>query len=77
MITQTGYKSETPKSSFYHQTKQEGLWADSSVWNECLTCTQEAAGSNPARSTSKLLRFSFPEKNRFQELITLDFKYDW
>jgi hypothetical protein len=25
--------------------------AGSSAWNECLTCTQEAVGSNPARST--------------------------
>ena len=50
-ITQIDHKSEMPKSSFYHQTKQGTLWADSSVWYECLTCTQEAAGSIPARST--------------------------
>ena len=28
-----------PKSSFYHQTKQATVRADSSVWYECLTCT--------------------------------------
>ena len=41
-----------PKFSFYHQTKARNMWADSSVWYECLTCTQEAAGSIPARSTT-------------------------
>jgi hypothetical protein len=51
-ITQTGYKSEMPKFSVYHQTRHACLWADSSVWYECLTCTQEVAGSIPARSTS-------------------------
>lgn len=50
-ITQINHILEMPKSSVYHQTKQGTLRADSSAWNECLTCTQEAAGSNPARST--------------------------
>ena len=27
-------------------------WAGSSAWNERLTCNQEVAGSNPARSTN-------------------------
>ena len=63
-ITQIGYKSEMPKSSFYHRTKQGTMWADSSVWNECLTCTQEAAGSIPARSTTFLYNlFAFPWHN--------------
>ena len=53
--TQNIYKSETPKSSFYHQTRQTILWAGSSVWDECLTCTQEVVGSNPARSTIHFL----------------------
>ena len=52
--TQKTYNSETSKSSFYHQTDQTKLWADSSVWYECLTCTQEVAGSIPARSTTRI-----------------------
>ena len=28
------------------------MWAGSSAWYERLTCTQEDAGSNPARSTT-------------------------
>ena len=50
-ITQINHISEMPKSSFPHQISNNFMRADSSVWNECLTCTQEAAGSNPARST--------------------------
>ncbi len=38
---------------------QQPTRAGSSVWNECLTCTQEDAGSNPARSTSWLCRTAF------------------
>ena len=49
-FTQTTLKRETSKSNLSNETKTESLWAGSSAWNECLTCTQEAAGSNPARS---------------------------
>jgi hypothetical protein len=65
-ITQTNHISEMPKSSFYNQTEQGTIRADSSVWNECLTCTQEAAGSNPARSTFKCSEIRF--KSHFTAL---------
>ena len=39
------------KLRFYNETRQDHWRADSSVWYECLTCTQEVAGSIPARST--------------------------
>ena len=43
---------EKPKSSHINHFPAEDRWAGSSDWNECLTCTQEAVGSNPARSTN-------------------------
>ncbi len=54
MTTQNSMSLEKPKSSFSNQFRTENKWAGSSAWNECLTCTQEAAGSNPARSTIKI-----------------------
>ena len=50
--TQNTSKSEKPKFSFSNQTKHDSMWAGSSAWHERLTCTQEDAGSNPARSTT-------------------------
>ena len=50
-FTQIPSKPETSKSPFSNEMKAESKWAGSSVWNERLTCTQEDAGSNPARST--------------------------
>ena len=32
-------------------SEAETRWAGSSAWYECLTCTQEAGGSNPPQST--------------------------
>ena len=61
--TQNIYSSEMPKSSFPHQISNNFMRADSSVWNECLTCTQEDAGSIPARSTKPSL-----EKKLYQEI---------
>ena len=49
--TQNTSESEKPKFSFSNQTNHDSLWAGSSAWHERLTCTQEDAGSNPARST--------------------------
>ena len=43
---------EKPKSSLSTLFQAEHRWAGSSAWNERLTCTQEAVGSNPARSTN-------------------------
>ncbi len=51
-ITQNPIEGNKLKLGFYHQRKEARLWADSSVWYECLTCTQEVAGSIPARSTT-------------------------
>ena len=47
--TQNIHKTNKLNLSWISQNKRAG----SSVWDECLTCTQEAAGSNPARSTRK------------------------
>ena len=66
--TQTGYKSETPKSNFYYQTITTKNWADSSVWHECLTCTQEVAGSIPARSTTQFFTEIILQKGLFSTL---------
>ncbi len=52
MYTQTAKNAGKPKSAFISQNSSGVLRAGSSAWYECLTCTQEAAGSNPARSTS-------------------------
>ena len=50
--TQNISKSEKSKFSSSNQTKHDSMWAGSSAWHERLTCTQEDAGSNPARSTT-------------------------
>ena len=51
IATQNISKSEKPKFSIPNQTEHDSIWAGSSAWHERLTCTQEDAGSNPARST--------------------------
>ena len=52
ITTQNISKSEKSKFSSSNETKHDSMWAGSSAWHERLTCTQEDAGSNPARSTS-------------------------
>jgi hypothetical protein len=52
VIAQSRVQAEKSKSSSSNQTKHVSMWAGSSAWHERLTCTQEDAGSNPARSTT-------------------------
>ena len=53
IATQNIPKSEKPKFGFSNPTEHDSMWAGSSAWHERLTCTQEDAGSNPARSTTR------------------------
>ena len=55
----------------------DSMWAGSSAWHERLTCTQEDAGSNPARSTLGQTRTLsscqavFPKKYCFQHIAVI------
>ena len=63
--TQNIRQQENSKFSLSKQNRCKSMWAGSSAWYERLTCNQEVAGSNPARSTNQNLQFQgFPFEKR-------------
>ena len=68
-IDHSGVDQNLKASGFSKGSKAGNGWAGSSVWNECLTCTQEAVGSNPARST--LISRCFAKTSCFEALQVL------